>query len=97
MIKAMKISMCTYLMLLLQLFYFGGKDVELRIAISNIQMYFILSCPARGIDTVHIHRLCKVQFNAYESLIERFKDEVLRSNTLCAPALRHLIDIHLLV
>ena len=31
--------------------------------------------------------------NAYEFLIEKFKDEVLRSDPLCAPAFKHLLDI----
>ena len=81
-----------YLMLLLQLSYFGGKDIELRTIISKIQTFYyrFVSSEQYG----HwAFRLCMIQANTCEFLIEKFKDEVLRSDILCAPALKYFFDI----
>jgi hypothetical protein len=89
-INNMGASMYTYLVLLLQFSYFGGEDLKLSITLLQLRAFHcaFMSSEFYIPSALTIYRNL---LNAYESQIEKFKTVALRSNSLCAPVIRHFI------
>ncbi len=88
----MSASMYTYLLLLLQFSFFGGEGLELRSTLLRLRSFHcdFMSSEMYIPSTFQLYRNL---VSAYELQIETFKDQVLKSDALCAPALRHLTSL----
>ena len=77
---------------LLRLSYFGGKDLNFGGVLSNMKDFHL------GMMTSSYFIPCTVRLyqnliQAYEVQIDNFRDQMLKSNSLCAPVLRQLISL----
>lgn len=80
------------LLLLLQFSYFGTKDLNLGVVFSRLKK-FNFSFFSGSLFLSGSMRLYKNLVSAYEKQIERFVERALKSDPLCAPALRRFISV----